>query len=51
MTIDAGAIEMCTLSVAMDDAWAVNMRALRRTDIAVGIDVSVQAAQLQGEQA
>ena len=43
VSIDVGAIDMCAVSV--------NMRALRSTDIAIGIDVSMQAAQLQGEQA
>ena len=43
VSIDAGAIDMCAVSV--------NMRALRSTNIAIGIDVRMQAAQLQGEQA
>ena len=51
VTVDIGAIAMCVLFVAMNDALAVNMRALRSTNIAVGINVSMQAAQLQGEQA
>jgi hypothetical protein len=32
-------------------ALAVHMRALRRADIAIGIDVHMQAAQLQGDEA
>ena len=32
-------------------ALAVHMRALRRADIAMGIDVHMQAAQLQGDEA
>jgi hypothetical protein len=33
------------------DAPAVHMRALRRADIAMGIDVHMQATQLQGNEA
>ena len=47
----AGEIQMCRVTVMMAAGLPVNMRTLGRTDIAVSVDMHMQAAQLQSDEA
>ena len=46
-----GEIQMCCVTVMMTAGLPVHMRTLGRTDITVRVDMHVQAAQLQSDEA
>ena len=46
-----GEIQMCRVTVMMTAGLPVHMRTLGRTDITVRVDMHVQAAQLQSDEA